>query len=42
MDYVTQSPDKQGGNNEKVHLSYSGFDDWVHADRLFGYERRAA
>jgi hypothetical protein len=42
MDYVTQSPHKQGGNDEKVHLSYSGFDDRVHADRLFGYERRAA
>jgi hypothetical protein len=42
MDYATQSSHKQGGNDEKVHLSYSGFDDRVHADRLFGYERRAA
>jgi len=42
MNYVTQFSNKQGGNDEKVYLSYSGFDDRVHADWLFGYDGRAA
>jgi hypothetical protein len=35
MDTVTQSPNKQGGNDEKVHLSYSGFDDHIDVPRLW-------
>jgi hypothetical protein len=36
MDTVTQSPNKQGGNDEdeKVHLSYIGFDDPIDVPRL--------
>ncbi len=34
MNYVTQTPNKQGGNNEKVHLSYSGFNAHVDVARL--------
>jgi hypothetical protein len=42
MNYVARSPNKKGGHDEKVHLPYSSFDGWIHADRLFGYDGRAA
>ena len=34
MDTVTQSPNKQGGNHEKILRYYSGFDDHIDVPRL--------